>query len=105
MGTPEAAANMSFMAIAYHNQAVEQEFLGRRDDAKQSYQVAVKLADRCWGSTSPMAMALRNNLKGVLQRPPALALVCALLHSKDGAACGPDPTISLGVAQRRPPRP
>jgi len=61
--TAESAANMSFLAIAYHNQAVEQEFLGCKEEARASYHQACTLADQCWGSKSPMAAALRNNLK------------------------------------------
>eukprot|EP00959_Pyramimonas_sp_CCMP1952_P171431 3582014-Pyramimonas_sp.AAC.1 len=54
---------MSFLAIAFHNQAVEQEFLHRKPEALASYRQACTLADKCWGSRSSMASALRNNLK------------------------------------------
>jgi hypothetical protein len=51
-------------AIAFHNQAVELEFLGRAAEARGSYATACGLADRCWGADSPMAVALRTSLRG-----------------------------------------
>ncbi|KAK3278146.1 hypothetical protein CYMTET_13899, partial [Cymbomonas tetramitiformis] len=79
--TPEGAQNLCILAIAYHNQAVEQEFLALWVESKISYSRACSLADQCWGAESPMSIALRKNLRGFEQKATSRGSTVALARS------------------------
>jgi hypothetical protein len=81
-----AAANASFQAIAFHNQAVELEFLGRATEARSSYAKACQLADQCWGADSPMAVALRTSLRAFSKTTRATSAQSSAAASSRAAA-------------------
>jgi len=54
----ELTSRFGVLAIAYHNIAVEQEYLGRIDDCIMSYCKAVELAQTKLSSSHPIATAL-----------------------------------------------
>jgi hypothetical protein len=62
--TEEHPTNKSFLAMAYHNLAVEQEYLHYWEEARRSYGHAYSLAEQAWGASSPMTTALHKSLLG-----------------------------------------
>lgn len=70
--TEEHPTNKSFLAMAYHNLAVEQEFLHYWEEARRSYGHAYNLAEQAWGANSPMTTALHKSLLG-FQRKKRMA--------------------------------
>ena len=62
--TEEHPTNKSFLAMAYHNLAVEQEYLHHWEEAHRSYTHAYRLAEQAWGVSSPMTTALHKSLLG-----------------------------------------
>eukprot|EP00698_Gefionella_okellyi_P001796 TRINITY_DN11641_c0_g1_i1.p1 TRINITY_DN11641_c0_g1~~TRINITY_DN11641_c0_g1_i1.p1 ORF type:complete len:1160 (+),score=184.22 TRINITY_DN11641_c0_g1_i1:499-3480(+) len=72
---PVAGANdLGTLAIAFHNLAVEQEFLHRLEDAVHSYERACQVAETSLGADHSMTLALKRSLqnarKALLRRPP-----------------------------------
>lgn len=62
--TEEHPTNKSFLAMAYHNLAVEQEYLNYWEEANRSYGHAYLLAEQAWGASSPMTVALHKSMMG-----------------------------------------
>ena len=56
-------ADVSILAVAYHNIAVEQEFLSDFNGALDSYSEAVKVAEYVWGNDHVKTVALRQSLR------------------------------------------
>ena len=70
--TEQHPTNKSFLAMAYHNLAVEQEYLHYWEEACRSYCHAHRLAQQAWGASSPMTTALHKSLMG-FQRKKTVA--------------------------------
>eukprot|EP00746_Dinoflagellata_sp_MGD_P161613 gnl/MRDRNA2_/MRDRNA2_88826_c0_seq1.p1 gnl/MRDRNA2_/MRDRNA2_88826_c0~~gnl/MRDRNA2_/MRDRNA2_88826_c0_seq1.p1 ORF type:complete len:940 (-),score=174.57 gnl/MRDRNA2_/MRDRNA2_88826_c0_seq1:7-2826(-) len=58
----------SVLAIAYHNVAVEREFLHQWDQAAMAYQKGFQVAKRCLGDQHPLTQTLGKNCDAVLQK-------------------------------------
>merc|ERR1719214_369540 len=58
----------SVLAIAYHNVAVEREFLHQWDQAAMAYQKGFQVAKRCLGDQHPLTQTLGKNCDSVLQK-------------------------------------
>ena len=70
--TQDHPTNKSFLAMAYHNLAVEQEYLHYWEEARRSYEHAHSLAEQAWGASSPMTTALHKSWMG-FQRKKKIA--------------------------------
>ena len=58
----------SVLSIAYHNVAVEREFLQQWDQAAMAYQQGFQVAKRCLGEQHPMTLTLQRNCNAVLEK-------------------------------------
>jgi len=58
----------SIMAIAWHNMAVEQEHLNMLDAALNSYEQAVMVAEKEWGSGHIKTLAIKHSLEEARQK-------------------------------------
>jgi len=58
----------SVLAIAYHNVAVERDFLQQFDQAAMAYQQGFQIAKRCLGDQHPLTQTLGKNCDAVLQK-------------------------------------
>eukprot|EP00746_Dinoflagellata_sp_MGD_P168155 gnl/MRDRNA2_/MRDRNA2_99375_c0_seq1.p1 gnl/MRDRNA2_/MRDRNA2_99375_c0~~gnl/MRDRNA2_/MRDRNA2_99375_c0_seq1.p1 ORF type:complete len:914 (+),score=214.10 gnl/MRDRNA2_/MRDRNA2_99375_c0_seq1:107-2848(+) len=58
----------SVLAIAYHNVALEREFLHQWDQAAMAYQKGFQVAKRCLGDQHPLTQTLGKNCDAVLQK-------------------------------------
>jgi len=58
----------SVLAIAYHNVAVEREFLHQWDQAAMAYQKGYQVARRCLGTQHPLTQTLGKNCDAVLTK-------------------------------------
>lgn len=58
----------SVLAIAYHNVAVERDFLQQYDKAASAFQQGFQVAKRCLGEDHPLAITLGKNCDAVLQK-------------------------------------
>jgi len=58
----------SVLAIAYHNVAVEREFLHQWEQAAMAYQKGFQVAKRCLGDQHPLTQTLGKNCDAVLQK-------------------------------------
>merc|ERR1719498_602488 len=56
----------SVLAIAYHNVAVEREYLKQWDQAAMAYRQGYQVAKRCLGEDHPLAQTLGKNCDAVL---------------------------------------
>jgi len=69
-GSPD----LSTLAVAFHNLAVEQEFLGMHEEACESYSRACQISDTSLGAHHQMSIALhrslQNSRQALLRRPP-----------------------------------
>merc|ERR1719310_2337407 len=61
----------SVLAIAYHNVAVERDFLQQYDQAAMAFQQGHQVAKRCLGDEHPLAITLGKNCDAVLQKSKA----------------------------------
>merc|ERR1719191_980565 len=62
------ADDYSVLAIAYHNVAVEREFLHQWDQAATAYQKGFQIAKKCLGDQHPLTQTLGKNCDAVLQK-------------------------------------
>jgi tetratricopeptide (TPR) repeat protein len=67
-GTEVTQDDYSVLAIAYHNVAVEREFLQQWDQAAMAYQQGFQVAKRCLGDQHPMTQTLQKNCNAVLEK-------------------------------------
>merc|ERR1719171_1160597 len=58
----------SVLAIAYHNVAVEREFLRQWDQAAMAYHQGFQVAKKCLGDNHPLTQTLGKNCDAVLQK-------------------------------------
>merc|ERR1719321_1933721 len=58
----------SVLAIAYHNVAVERDFLHQWDQAAEAYQQGFQVAKKCLGEQHPLTQTLGKNCDAVLQK-------------------------------------
>eukprot|EP00949_MAST-11_sp_MAST-11-sp1_P004587 g4587.t1 len=63
----EKGAVTSVAAIAYHNLAVEEEFLGRRDAALRAYKASCRAARRHLAPNDPMIKSIERNAKAAMR--------------------------------------
>ena len=66
-GAQDRAKRFGVLAIAYHNVAVEQEYLGRVEDALSSYSKAAELARSRLGANHPISGSLAASLESARQ--------------------------------------
>eukprot|EP00913_Durusdinium_trenchii_P029774 g27900.t2 len=63
----------SVLAIAYHNVAVEHDFLQQLHEAAMAYQQGHEVAKRCLGDQHPLTQTLAKNASAALQKSEAKA--------------------------------
>jgi len=63
----------SVLAIAYHNVAVERDFLHDYDKAAEAFQQGHQVAKRCLGEDHPLSATLGKNCESVLMKSQKLA--------------------------------
>jgi len=66
-GPEDKAKRFGVLAIAYHNVAVEQEYLGRVEDSLSSYTKAMEVAKTRLGSNHPICTSLTASLENARQ--------------------------------------
>jgi hypothetical protein len=95
----------SVLAIAYHNVAMEREFLHQWDQAAMAYQKGFQIAKRCLGEQHPLTQTLGKNCDTVLQKSAKYMKDKSLAVVNRKVISGlPDPTPRLpeiGGAQTR----
>lgn len=62
----------SVLAIAYHNVAMERDFLEQYEKAAAAYQQGYQVARRCLGEDHPLSLTLGKNCDAVLQKSQKL---------------------------------
>jgi hypothetical protein len=62
----------SVLAIAYHNVAVERDFLHQYEKAAAAFQQGYQVAKRCLGEEHPLSITLGQNCDAVLQKSQKL---------------------------------
>merc|ERR1719473_1966936 len=62
----------SVLAIAYHNVAVERDFLKQYEKAAAAFQQGYQVAKRCLGEDHPLSVTLGRNCDAVLQKSQKL---------------------------------
>jgi len=62
----------SVLAIAYHNVAVERDFLKEYEKAAAAFQQGYQVAKRCLGEDHPLSITLERNCEAVLQKSKKL---------------------------------
>lgn len=62
----------SVLAIAYHNVAVERDFLHQYEKAAAAFQQGYQVAKRCLGEEHPLSITLGKNCDAVLQKSQKL---------------------------------
>eukprot|EP00746_Dinoflagellata_sp_MGD_P163804 gnl/MRDRNA2_/MRDRNA2_92040_c0_seq1.p1 gnl/MRDRNA2_/MRDRNA2_92040_c0~~gnl/MRDRNA2_/MRDRNA2_92040_c0_seq1.p1 ORF type:complete len:1011 (-),score=241.41 gnl/MRDRNA2_/MRDRNA2_92040_c0_seq1:98-3130(-) len=67
-GTEVTQDDYSVLSIAYHNVAVEREFLQQWDQAAMAYQQGFHVSKRCLGENHPMTATLQRNCNAVLEK-------------------------------------
>jgi tetratricopeptide (TPR) repeat protein len=63
----------SVLAIAYHNVAVERDFLHEYEQAATAFREGYQVAKRCLGEDHPLSITLSKNCDAVLQKSQKLA--------------------------------
>jgi tetratricopeptide (TPR) repeat protein len=63
----------SVLAIAYHNVAVERDFLQQYEKAAAAFQQGYQVAKRCLGEDHPLSITLGKNCDAVLQKSQKLS--------------------------------
>eukprot|EP00927_Polykrikos_kofoidii_P038220 TRINITY_DN32517_c0_g1_i1.p1 TRINITY_DN32517_c0_g1~~TRINITY_DN32517_c0_g1_i1.p1 ORF type:complete len:922 (+),score=104.41 TRINITY_DN32517_c0_g1_i1:69-2834(+) len=63
----------SVLAIAYHNVAMERDFLREYDKALSAFQQGYQVAKRCLGEEHPLTMTLGSNCSTILQKSKKLS--------------------------------
>jgi len=69
------ADDYSVLAIAYHNVAVERDFLKEYEKAAAAFQQGHQVAKRCLGEEHPLSMTLEKNCDALLQKSKKLMKV------------------------------
>ena len=72
-GEENEQPSMSILAMALYNRAVEREFMGMANAAREDYGDACALAERTLGEESPMTCMLRGALKDFMLKQRRLA--------------------------------
>jgi len=67
----------SVLAIAYHNVAVERDFLHQYEKAAAAFQQGYQVAKRCLGEDHPLSITLGKNCDAVLQKSQKLTKTTA----------------------------
>merc|ERR1719424_2502977 len=62
----------SVLAIAYHNVAVERDFLKQYEKAASAFQQGYQVAKRCFGEDHPLSVTLGTNCEAVLLKSQKL---------------------------------
>merc|ERR1719253_1738346 len=65
----------SVLAIAYHNVAVERDFLKQYEKAAAAFQQGFQVAKRCLGEEHPLSITLGKNCDAVLQKSKKLSKI------------------------------
>merc|ERR1719498_892078 len=68
----------SVLAIAYHNVAVERDFLQQYEKAAAAFQQGYQVAKRCLGEDHPLSLTLGKNCDAVLQKSQKLSKFAAI---------------------------
>lgn len=90
----QGSDDYSVLAIAYHNVAVEREFLHQWDQAAMAYQKGFQVAKRCLGDQHPLTQTLGKNCDAVLQKSAKYTKDKSVVNRK--LVQGPDsPTTKL----------
>lgn len=81
----------SVLAIAYHNVAVERDFLKQYEKAAAAFQQGHQIAKRCLGEDHPLSITLEKNCDAVMQKSKKLTKIAAISgaprsYMKDGVS-------------------
>mmetsp|Transcript_49510 Transcript_49510/g.78369 ORF Transcript_49510/g.78369 Transcript_49510/m.78369 type:complete len:924 (-) Transcript_49510:151-2922(-) len=81
----------SVLAIAYHNVAVERDFLQQYEKAAAAFQQGYQVAKRCLGEEHPLSITLGKNCDAVLQKSQKITKSTAFPALGGGRAFMRDP--------------
>jgi tetratricopeptide (TPR) repeat protein len=68
----------SVLAIAYHNVAVERDFLKQYEKAASAFQQGYQVAKRCFGEDHPLSVTLGTNCDAVLKKAQKLSKIASV---------------------------